>query len=213
MSQATSRNPVVLVHGIDDTQAIFWKMAPYLRSLGHSVFGLDLIPNDGLAGLDVLGRQVANFINRTFPPHQPIDLVGFSMGGIISRYYVQRLGGMRRVQRLVTIASPHQGTWAAYTRPNLGCNQMRPGSRFLRDLHHDITTLDQINVTSIWTPLDLIILPANSSELPIGKNIQVWVGGHAWMVTDPKSLETVADALIEPLRKQHLDWDFGAIAS
>jgi len=51
-----------------------------------------------------LGQQVANYVAATFAP-KPFDLVGFSMGGIVSRYYVQRLGGIDRVQRFITLAS------------------------------------------------------------------------------------------------------------
>jgi len=35
--------------------------------------------------------KVANYVAANFAPEQPFDLVGFSMGGIVSRYYVQRL--------------------------------------------------------------------------------------------------------------------------
>jgi triacylglycerol lipase len=190
------KNPVVLIHGIDDTCAIFCKLEPYLQRLGWDVHSLDLIPNNGDVGLDRLAQQVNQFIQTTFAPNQAIDIVGFSMGGIISRYYIQRLGGIQRVQRFVTVSSPHFGTLTAYLRPNLGGNQMQPNSAFLWDLNQDAAALAQI-----WTPLDLVIVPARSSEMPVGKSCQVWVGGHAWMVTDERSLASVAEALSEPLRQ------------
>jgi triacylglycerol lipase len=193
-------NPVLLVHGIDDTDAIFRKMTPYLQRYGWNVHSLDLLPNCGKLGLDRLAQQVANYIDKAFEPGQAIDLVGFSMGGIVSRYYLQRLGGIQRVQRFVTLSSPHRGTWAAYTRFNSGGNQMQPNSAFLTDLNQDVAQLKQLNVTSIWTPFDLVILPASSSRLPVGENKTVWVGGHAWMVTHSRSLRAVAAALAEPLR-------------
>ena len=197
---SSSHNPVVLIHGIDDTAAIFDKMAPYLRLQGWQVYSLDLKPNNGDVGLDQLAQQVVEYINRTFNRDQAIDLIGFSMGGIIGRYYVQRLGGYKRIQRFVTIASPHHGTWTAYFRPNIGAAQMRRSSAFLTDLNQDVEMLDRLNFTSIWTPLDLMIVPAASSEMPVGKNVQISVSGHAWMVTDPRSLQAIATALAEPLK-------------
>lgn len=196
-----AENPVVLIHGIDDTCAIFCKLTPYLQRLGWTVYSLDLVPNNGDVGLDQLAKQVNQFIEMTFAPDQAIDLVGFSMGGIISRYYVQRLGGIQRVQRFVTVSSPHFGTLAAYLRPNLGGNQMQPNSTLLWDLNQDMSMLSQINFTSLWTPLDLMIVPARSSEMPVGKNRQVLVGGHAWMMSDERSLTAIAEALSEPLRQ------------
>lgn len=202
MRDAVSRNPVLLIHGIDDTNAIFEQMTGCLSSLGWNIHSLDLMPNCGAAGLEVLAEQVARYIDQTFSAGQAIDLVGFSMGGIVSRYYVQRLGGLDRVQRFVTIASPHLGTWAAYSRWNAGCGQMRPNSPFLLGLNQNLALLSQLNFTSIWTPFDLMIIPANSSHLPVGKSIQVPVGGHAWMVRDSRSILRVAEALSEPLRSQ-----------
>ncbi|MBD3883576.1 triacylglycerol lipase [Phormidium tenue FACHB-886] len=194
------RNPVLLIHGIDDTHAIFWRMAPALENLGWDVHTLDLHPSNGDAGLEVLAAQVLDYVEQTFEPAQPIDLVGFSMGGIISRYYLQRLGGLRRIERFITIASPHNGTWTALLRSNLGANQMRIGSEFLLDLNRDAYRLEQINFTSLWTPFDSMIVPASSSEMPVGKNRQLWVGGHAWMVTDAKCILAIAETLAEPLR-------------
>lgn len=194
------RNPVVLVHGIFDTGKVFHKMVPYLKQKGCTVYDLDLEPNDGYASLDHLAQQVANYINATFPPEQPIDLVGFSMGGIVSRYYVQRLGGIDRVQRFITISSPHHGTWVAYCNFGLGCVQMRPGSHFLQDLDRDVEMLKQVNFTSIWTPYDLMIVPANSSQMPVGTEVIVPVLTHDRMLTDIRSLAAVAEALSTPVK-------------
>ena len=173
-------NPVVLIHGIDDTCAIFENMTPALKNLGWSVHGIDLVPNNGDIGLDRLAEQVAAYVKKTFDPEQAIDLVGYSMGGIISRYYVQRLGGLQKVQRLVTLASPHNGTWSALLRPNLGASQMRVNSEFLNDLNRDAWQLEQLNFTSIWTPFDSMIVPAQSSEMSVGKKSS-GVGGRTYL--------------------------------
>jgi triacylglycerol lipase len=193
-------NPVLLLHGIDDTDATFYKMTPYLKNQGWEVHSLNMFPNNGSVGLERLAQQVADYVDQTFEPKQAIDLVGFSMGGIISRYYVQRLGGIQRVQRFITISSPHQGTLTAYARINSGGNQMQPKSAFLTQLNQDVAQLERLNFTSIWTPLDLMIVPARSSQLPVGKEKKIAVGGHAWMVTDSRSLRAVAEALLEPIR-------------
>lgn len=194
------RNPVLLIHGIDDTEAVFHKMASQLRLQGWSVYSLDLVPNNGNVGLDELAKQVADYVTVTFAPEQRLDLVGFSMGGIVSRYYVQRLGGINRVQRFITISSPHHGTVVAYGSWRPGCVQMRPDSIFLKDLNSDAEMLKQLNFTSIWTPYDLMIVPANSSQMSVGSEVIVPVALHPWMLTDPRSLAVVKAALTEPIK-------------
>lgn len=175
-------------------------MIPYLKQRNFTLYDLDLVPNTGGIGLDDLGKQVAHYIEVTFDPEQPIDLVGFSMGGIVSRYYIQKLGGINRVQRFITISSPHHGTWVAFCNQGVGCIQMRPDSAFLQDLNRDVAMLKQLDFTSIWTPYDLMIVPANSSQMPVGRNVIVPVLTHAWMLTDIRSLASVAEALATPLQ-------------
>ncbi|WP_353929556.1 alpha/beta fold hydrolase [Okeanomitos corallinicola TIOX110] len=193
------RNPVLLVHGINDTGAVFNKMARYLRKQGRIVSALDLIPNNGSEVLDKLAKQVSNYISATFAPEQPLDIVGFSMGGIVSRYYIQRLEGIERVKRFITISSPHFGTNIAYLTWLKGAIQMQPNSDFLNDLNSDIEMLKKLNFTSIWTPYDLMIVPAKSSQLPFGKEVILPLALHPWMLTDKRTFEAVAAALDEPI--------------
>jgi triacylglycerol lipase len=195
MESTAERNPVVLVHGINDTGAVFDKMTTFLRKEEWLVYTLDMIPNNGDVALENLARQLAKYIATTFGADQPIDIVGFSMGGIVSRYYIQRLGGINRVQRFITISSPHNGTVVAYASERPGCVQMRPDSLFLKDLNSDVTVLKQLNFTSIWTPYDLMIVPQKSSQLPFGYEIIIPALTHPWILTDIRTIKTVAEAL------------------
>lgn len=190
-----SPNPVLLIPGLDDTTAVFSKMETYLEQRGWLVYSVNLFPSNGDVGLELLAQQVADYVATVLSGSQHFSLIGFSMGGIIGRYYLQRLGGLERVQRFIAISSPHQGTWTAYFRQNPGCQQMRPDSAFLTELNRDIGTLQQLDVTSIWTPFDLMILPAKSSQLPVGQTVTVPVLAHPWMLTDLQSLEAVVKAL------------------
>ena len=193
------RNPVLLIHGITDTIAVFQGMATYLSAQGWSVHSFNLIPNNGDLSLDQLAAQVAAYVAKTFDPKQPIDVIGFSMGGIVSRYYIQRLGGINRVQRYISISAPNYGTLAAHFSGRPGCIQMRPDSEFLQDLNRDASMLARLNFTVIWTPYDLIIVPAKSSQMPFGKEVVVPAHLHAWMLTDKRCLKAVAAALSEPV--------------
>ncbi|MEH2389546.1 MAG: triacylglycerol lipase [Nostoc sp.] len=189
--QNQQSNPVLLIHGIDDTEAVFHQMRNYLIQRGLSVHALNLVPNNGDVGLDELAKQVSDYVTATFASEQRLDLVGFSMGGIVSRYYVQRLGGINRVQRFITISSPHHGTVVAYASRRPGCVQMRPDSIFIKDLNSDAVILGQLDFTSIWTPYDLMIVPANSSQMSVGREVIVPVPLHPWMLTDSRSLAVV----------------------
>jgi triacylglycerol lipase len=195
----SGHNPVVLIHGITDTTLVFRQMTAYLSAQGFSVHSFDLTPNNGAMPLDKLAVQVADYVARNFDPEQPLDLIGFSMGGIVSRYYIQRLGGIERVQRFVSISAPNNGTFTAYLSHRPGCIQMRPDSPLLQDLNQDSAMLARLNFTVIWTPLDLIIVPPSSSQMSMGKEVIVPTHFHGWMPADRRCLQAVAEALSEPI--------------
>jgi triacylglycerol lipase len=215
-SALTDRNPVFLVHGLMDTSYKMRTIASYLRGLGWEVFDIDLCTNDGSTRLEILARQLSEKIDRTFAPdshserlcltagyrqrQRPIDLLGFSMGGLVSRYYLQRLGGMQRVQRFITISTPHNGTIAANFSRRSGCMQMRPNSAFMQDLSSDVDRLTELNFTSLWTPFDLIILPPSSSQLGISTERSIPVLAHPLMVSDRRVLLAISEALSQPAK-------------
>jgi triacylglycerol lipase len=196
----SDRNPILLVHGLMDTSHKMRKIANHLRGLGWQVFDINLTANNGDTKLEVLAQQVADLIDRTFEPHQSIDLLGFSMGGLVTRYYIQRLGGIDRVQRFISISAPHRGTIAAQFSIRPGCIQMRSDHHFIKDLNSDVSTLNRLNFTSLWTPFDLIILPPSSSQLGIGIEISIPVIAHPLMVFDRRVLTAIADALSQPIK-------------
>ncbi|MEO1620685.1 MAG: alpha/beta fold hydrolase [Cyanobacteria bacterium J06632_3] len=195
LQPSTCQRPVVLVHGLWNTVDIFWRLRSHLAQFNRPVYGLSMAPNNGDIGIDEQAHQLKAYIESALPPEQSFDLVGFSMGGLVSRYYLQRLNGLNRVQRFVTIATPHYGSAMAWGRWNIGGRQLRPGSKFLRDLNQDLYTLESLNITTIWTPWDLLVVPATSCRLPIGTPRRVLTPSHNSLLTQPAALEAISSAL------------------
>src|SRR5687768_2051750 len=91
--------PLLCVHGIWDTGAVFDRMAELLRGQGWpEIQALDLSPNDGSADIPALAAQVdqaaAGLLARTGQAR--LDVIGFSMGALVCRYFLQRLGGREK---------------------------------------------------------------------------------------------------------------------
>ncbi len=185
-------SPIVLVHGIIDNSKVFGKMSSYLKGKGYDVHCVDLIPNYGIEDLRVLATQVKTYIDNNFSGEQKIHLVGFSMGGLVTRYYLQRLEGLSKINKYVSISAPNNGTNMARTLPLKGIRQMRPDSDFLRDLNGDVDEqFSSLDCLFLWTPYDLMIIPAHSSILPVGKSFYIPVLTHKWMISDSRVLDKV----------------------
>jgi triacylglycerol lipase len=190
----SAQAPVVLVHGIYASSRDLTRMARHLRTQGREVFTPDLSPANGQVGLDELARQLADFTEAHLPGRK-FDLVGFSMGGLVSRYYLQRLGGLQHVEHFITIAAPHHGTMMANMHFGPGGRQMRPGSDFLRELARDVDQLGSVKFTSFYTPLDLVIVPARSSEMANANNVRIWAALHPSLILERRCIRAVAKAL------------------
>ena len=170
-------------------------MKRFLESRGWDVHAISLKPNNASVPFDVMARQLDTFVTATFPAGEKFDLVAFSMGGLVSRYYIQKLGGYARVRRFVTLSTPNHGTLLAWLSGYPGVKQMRPGSEMLRDLNGDVSKLVPLDYTSIYTPFDLSILPARSSCMPVARNVVIWVPFHPLMVRMPGPMLAVERAL------------------
>jgi triacylglycerol lipase len=187
---------VVLVHGIFETGSNFRTMRKRLQKKGFDCLIPQLKPSDGRGGLDQLAAGLRDDIDRHFGPAEPFSMVGFSMGGIVSRHYLQMLGGASRCRGLITISSPHRGTQAAWLYPSAGAAQMRPGSTFLAELDAADSRLGDMPVASYRTPMDLVILPACNSVWDRAQNLEFPVWLHPLMLNDRQVLEDIERRLL-----------------
>ena len=192
LAKEPATSHVVLVHGFMDTGSVFKSLKRQLESNGHRCLATNLSPRDARHGIDALAGNLLEEIDKHIPRHQSFSIIGFSMGGLVARHYLQQLGGAQRCQRLITISSPHRGTLTAWLHPSKGAQQMRPGSSFLNDLAATESELGEIPVFSYRTPLDLMILPSQSSDWQRATNLSFNVFLHPMM---PRSKVVIADVL------------------
>jgi triacylglycerol lipase len=173
---------VVLVHGILDTGRVFRSLVAHLTALGAECLTPTLEPSDGRDGLEDLAGKLTRAVDARWGPEQPIDVIGFSMGGLIARYYLQELGGYHRTRRFFAISTPFAGTFWSHFYPGRGAAQMVPGSGFLTQLEQTADLLDGIEAYSFWTPFDLVVIPPTSSVWPRAENIRVLAPCHPCML-------------------------------
>jgi pimeloyl-ACP methyl ester carboxylesterase len=159
-----ARIPVLLVHGLVDNRSVFSVMNRSLRRRGFSqicTWNYSPLLTDIARGAADLGAYVERICEQT--GHDRVHVVGHSLGGLISRYYVQRQGGDRRVESLVTLGTPHHGSLWAHVVPTPLIRQLRPGSPVIQELDEPAPGC-RTPVTAIYSDLDQMVVPTSSGR-------------------------------------------------
>lgn len=60
--------------------------------------------------INTAAQSLRDLINRCFYTRDSLVIVGYSMGGLVSRAYIINFGGSQRLKRLITLATPHNGS-------------------------------------------------------------------------------------------------------
>ena len=193
--------PLVLVHGLWDSPRLFHRLQ---QTLGDRRTPL-LIPHlpHGLGSTPIpqLASQLGSHIEAAFGPDTPIDLLGFSMGGVIGRTWIQLLGGHRRTRRFISVGSPQRGTLTAQPWPRwllASIADMKWGSPLLSQLNQNLDGLRDVECHSYYCSRDLMVLPGWRAVLPVGPRQALPVRTHQQLMRHPAALEPLVAELLRP---------------
>lgn len=170
---------ILLVHGMFSSGTEFPRLFSVLQSDGHHCFIPKLKPYDANKGIKDLSNKLAAYIEAELPPRQKFVIVGFSMGCVISRYYIQHIDRENRVTAFFSICGPHYGSYLAYLYLGKGARDLRPGSRFLKKLNAYGGKFKRIPTYSYRLKFDHMVIPACSSDWGCSQSLVVSGVFHA----------------------------------
>ena len=159
--------PVLLLYGFMSTRRVLEVVEHRLRRDGFSVWSINLgglMNAFNTRGIDESAELVRDKVERMyerFPSMGPLSIVGHSKGGLIASYYVKRLGGEKRVNNVVTLGTPFNGSSSAYWGilshglVSRSIWQMTPMSPFIRRLKMGPFP-EGVKVTSVYSKDDRV---------------------------------------------------------
>ncbi len=160
-----AETPILLVHGMIDNRSIFTVLRRGLvrRGFGRiETINYSILTGDIRSAAARLGAEVERIVEET--GYERIHVIGHSMGGLIARYYVSRLGGDAHVHTLVTLGTPHHGSYLAYSWNNGLTRQLRPGSALMDELAGPVKDC-QTRFLVYWSDLDQVVVPQRNAAL------------------------------------------------
>jgi triacylglycerol lipase len=203
--------PIILVHGVIDNHSIFTVLR---RHLGRRGFGRVISLNYSPLTDDIrrVSRRLSMLVEAVCREtgYERVHIVGHSMGGVIARHYVQRLGGDARVHTLVTLGSPHGGSAYARLLPHSLARQLRPQSDFVQELNEPAPGC-RTRMIAIWSDLDQVVVPQRNARIEhpdlTSRNVFVRGVGHMSLPVDGRVVHEICTAL------SHLETDGTTLAA
>ena len=198
----SNKRPIFLVHGLWNNPKLFEKLIKKIEEDDYQLYRPHLPHKFGKVSLRRLASDLDSQIKELVGPDMEIDIVGFSMGGLISRLWLQNHDGFLRTKRFFSIGTPHFGTYTAQMIPSSfmpGIAEMKRGSSLLFQLNNDLTSLEKVKCISFFTKWDLMSFPGWQSKLSIGDSYHLPVLTHKELITNVSSLDVLVEKIFENL--------------
>lgn len=188
---AVGRAGVVLVHGFVCNRGLWTPWLRRLRAEGVPVVAVTLEPvfgsiDDYAPTVEAAVQQMTQLTGR------PPLLVGHSMGGLAIRAWGRTVAApAQRVCGVVTIGTPHQGTWLGRFSHQTNGRQMAPASPWLQALAASEPPEWRARFHCWWSPCDHIVFPARTAVLPGGSDRMLPGTAHVALAFRPEVFEDV----------------------
>ena len=195
----SKRNPIILIHGLWNTADIFYSITSKLDEIGIEYFAPTLNHEYGMTSIVELANLINDLILEKYGSEKKLDILGFSMGGIVGSYWIKKMNGYKRTRRFITVGTPHKGTLASQLVPKYpfkGISEMKINSNLLRDLSKSDNLLGGINCISFFTYWDLMVFPGWRANFNSGEKISLNIYKHKNLVRNPDAVEKIIDRLL-----------------
>lgn len=177
---------VVLVHGYFCNRGVWNVWLRKLKARGIPCAAMTLEPAHGSpidAMVDDLEKCVQSLVETA--GCAPL-LVAHSMGGLVVRAWLKRLSPEERrryAAHVMTVATPHGGTWLARWARRLPAVDMRESSDWLQQLG---PLPAEVGMSCWSSDCDNIVFPSHLATLAGAKNYQVDDAAHMQLLFDER---------------------------
>ena len=195
----SQRSPIILIHGLWNTGDIFSSITSKLDQSGIEYFAPTLKHQYGMTSIVKLSYLLNDLILDKYGYEKKLDIMGFSMGGIIGRYWITKLNGYKKTRRFTTVGSPHNGTLTSQLVPIYpfrGISEMKINSNLLRELSKSDYLLNGIDCVSFFTYWDLMVFPGWRANLNSGKKKSLKIYKHKNLVRNPYAVKIILERLL-----------------
>jgi triacylglycerol esterase/lipase EstA (alpha/beta hydrolase family) len=191
------RRGVLLVHGFVCNRGFWNPWMARLRAAGVPFVAVNLEPVFG--EIDRYAPIVERAVQRLeASTGRPPVIVAHSMGGLAVRAWLAAQRSDARVHRVITIGTPHRGTWLGRFGRTPNTRQMRIGSAWLHRLSAGEPAERHARFTCFYSHCDNIVFPPANATLPGADNRHLPGWSHVHLAFHPAVFDEVLRWLSPP---------------
>jgi hypothetical protein len=182
---------VLLLHGLVCNRGVWNPWLRALRERGIPVLAPSVEPPFGLidSWLPAIDAAVHRLHAAT---GRPVLIVAHSLGGIAVRAWLRQGGDPALVQHVITVGSPHRGTWLARFGLSPNARQLRLDSPWLRALARDEAVAPHgVPFSCYFSDCDNVVFPPSAAMLPGADNRLLRGWAHVDLLDAPALFEAV----------------------
>ena len=188
---ASRAHGVLLVHGLVCNRGVWNPWLRALRECGIPVLAPSVEPPFGL--IDTWAPAIDAAVRRLHAvTGKPVLIVAHSLGGIAVRAWLRQGGDASLVQRVITVGSPHRGTWLARFGVSPNARQLRLDSPWLQALARDEAAAPHgVPFTCYFSDCDNVVFPPSVATLAEADNRLLRGWAHVDLLDAPELFEAV----------------------
>lgn len=173
---APTPNPVIVAGGAFSPEILQWPLRDTIQRDGRDVyiFSIDnpaaLLEQNSTKPLDETSVRFGGFVDDVLARTgaQRVDIVTHSQSGLLTQYFIKRLGGENKVGTVVNFSGIAQGTLLANVALEFGdlrclqvtvCEQLAMDSDFIRDLNDPTDAAPGVRYVNFTSRNEEVVFP------------------------------------------------------
>jgi len=170
---------------------------PLRRHLHRHGFRTESIDLRGHEHIPAMADEVVDWLQQNATKNDPVAVVAHSLGGVVARYACKDAETRSRIERMVTLGSPHEGTPIADLVDTEKASELERDAELTDILEQQEPWGDNglPRLICLWSPTDLVMVPPEVAVADGAEERELEGMTHYGYMLHPRAWRAVVEAL------------------
>lgn len=179
-----NKQDVILIHGFRENWIFLEKIGNFLSNKGYKIH----VPKQlkiNTASVITNANILEEFISENNLKN--ITLISHSKGGLIAKYFLDHSKYSKKVDKVISIATPYGGTYFSFLIGNI---ELSPISKTIKNINKNRSSCKKI--VNIYPAFDNHVIPNKNLLLEGAINIKIGIVGHTRILVSDATINEIS---------------------